>query len=943
MKKVSVIHVMMGVVAFFLVSCASDAGKETYSPSERAYVDSLVYADRSIDSLLVVADRFEQDGNVLGQVAAYRELGRAYRNATRYQEAIDVHMKGLEKAKVIRDTLQIVQALNNIGTAYRRMGVLEEAAAWHYNALAWCEEWSDTTALALKNRVVSLNGLGNVQLSMGKDSLAMSSFREALSEETVLGSVVGMAINYANIGALFEDHGKIDSARYYYSRSLECNVKAGSDLGISLCRNHFGRLAEKEGDLDEAFQEYKAAYDLLSESPDKWHWLDPCTSLARVSKDLGRMNDSRRYLSEAMSVAEALGSAAHLADIYHLCYMIDAEAGRYKESLAFLEKYSECMNRLYVERKEDAIFELRSKYEREKNRQEIRIMQEIHKQKIRRDRMFLGSMLFILIFAILAIIFLVSSLRLRSRNNRILKELNQTKSNYFTNVAHEFRTPLTVILSAADSIRANSEDDGMKNDASDISRHSKDLLNLVNQVLDIAKMTSGIAPDPVWRKGNAVAFISGVCERNRRYAESRDLAIQFNYQEDPIELDFVPDLMLRIVRNLLSNALKYSYWGTTVHVSVSRVMSKGTEMLSVTVRDNGIGLSQSHVKEIFRPFWQAEGGLREMGTGVGLAVVKLAAETMGGEISVNSELGVGSEFVVTIPIRHDLAASSVQEAVEEAEVYGCEVPSVSSVEDSVSSDLDVPRILIVEDAPDVARWEMRQLGGAGYAFYFAGNGAEGLRKAEEIVPDLVITDLMMPVMDGLEMCRRMRASELLCHIPVVMVTARATHEDRLKGLEAGADAYLEKPYDENELNLRVRKLLMQREMLKRKFSAYFDASVSETAGESPVSVSDRHFLEKFDTALEEAFMSGKVDCEALASEMCIGRAQLNRKIKAITGYRTTEYILLARLSKAKQLLRETDLPVGEISMQCGIEDVGYFSTLFRKQTGITPSAYRAGK
>jgi YesN/AraC family two-component response regulator len=243
-----------------------------------------------------------------------------------------------------------------------------------------------------------------------------------------------------------------------------------------------------------------------------------------------------------------------------------------------------------------------------------------------------------------------------------------------------------------------------------------------------------------------------------------------------------------------------------------------------------------------------------------------------------------------------------------------------------------PRILIVEDKPEVARWEMRHLDD-GYAFYFAADGAQALKKAEEIVPDLIITDVMMPVMDGLELCRKLRSSALLSHIPVVMVTAKADHEDRLRGLEAGADAYLEKPYDDKELSMRVRMLLDQRAMLRRKFT-------ENDGSEDLYSAVDKAFLDKFHIALETAFDAGKVDCEDLASELCIGRVQLNRKLKAITGFKTTEYILNVRIAKAKQLLSTTDLSIGEIALKCGIEDVGYFSTIFRKSMGMTPTAYR---
>ena len=194
-------------------------------------------------------------------------------------------------------------------------------------------------------------------------------------------------------------------------------------------------------------------------------------------------------------------------------------------------------------------------------------------------------------------------------------------------------------------------------------------------------------------------------------------------------------------------------------------------------------------------------------------------------------------------------------------------------------------------------------------------------------------------MDGLEMCRRVRASELLSHIPVIMVTAKAGQEDRITGFEAGADAYIEKPYDEEELSVRVRTLLDQRERLKFRYSSHSDDNASDSDARG-YSVKDQAFLDRFNEVVEASFAKGKVDCEAIASELCVGRVQLNRKIKAITGYKTTEYIHELRLSKAKELLDTTDMSIGDIALKCGVEDVGYFSTLFRKAVGMTPTAWR---
>ena len=898
------------------------------SDEERGRVDSIVYSTRSIDSLNSLYDSFREECNLYGEVVVCRELGRAYRNASSYREAIEIHTAGLEVAREICDTLNIVQALNNIGTVYRRMGSLEEAALWHYQGLLMCDKWSAAVSpVGLKNRVVSLNGLGNVQLSLGKDSLAMLSFREALNGETQLGSHTGMAINYANIGAIFENAGSIDSAAVYYGRSLESNLLAGSDLGIALCHNHFGRLAEKSDDYDKAYREYKTAYDILSESSDSWHWLESGISISRVLLRKDDYANAAAYLDKSLSVAEELTSYAHLADIYRLYYEIYKDAGKYEEALKWMEKYTRSAERVYEEKNKDAIYEIRAEYEREKSAAQMSLMQQEHMASLNREKQIVVSVVIFLVLAIMAIVFLVYSLRLRSHNNRILKELDQTKNNYFTNIAHEFRTPLTVILSAANALKRDVENETCKAEASDIITHSQSLLNLVNQVLGVAKMTSSIAPDPVWNHGNLSAFIYGIYERNLRL--SHDYGVELKYvMDDNLEMDFVPDYITHVVQNLLSNAIKYSGKGSVVCLELDKTVSdSGRECARIRVRDNGRGISEEDMKHIFEPFYQSGSSDAVIGTGVGLSLVKLSVEAMNGSVTVKSNPGEGAEFTVEIP--------AVHEKVEDKGI-------VLDLDPEADSDSDEFCILIVEDNYDVAKWQMRQLEGD-YRIVYAKNGEEGLKKAEETVPDLIVTDVMMPVMDGMEMCRQIRRSDLLCHIPVMMVTAKATLEDRMNGLEAGADVYLEKPYDQRELQLRVKALLKKRETLRKYFTGPLCAGQAgqvENAVEK-LSAADSAFLEKFEAALSSAFESGKVDCEDIAASLCIGRVQLNRKMKAITGFRTTEYILQARMDKAKHLLSTTGLPVGEIALRCGVEDIGYFSTIFKKHVGETPSAYRS--
>lgn len=451
-------------------------------------------------------------------------------------------------------------------------------------------------------------------------------------------------------------------------------------------------------------------------------------------------------------------------------------------------------------------------------------------------------------------------------------------------------------------------------------------------------MTSSIAPEPVWRKGNAAAYVESICERYERYAEDKGISLVRDFGSDEIEMDFVPEMMVRIVGNLISNALKYSASGSTVKVVLRRIFRHGSEYLELHVSDDGKGMTSQQVENIFKPFYRAGGSNGDTGTGLGLYVVKLSSEAMGGNVEVKSAVDEGTDFEILIPVRHDKAVHAVDAGMSRP-ADGIPAAEIRDNEAVIADGDESPRILIVEDSPEVARWEMRQLDSR-YSFWFATDGAEGLRLAGEIVPDLIITDVMMPEMDGLEFCRRIRASELLNHIPVVMVTAKAGQEDRIAGFEAGADAYLEKPYNEDELSVRVRTLLGQRERLKMRWSGHADDLRSESGTGRSLSEKDQAFLDRFDEVLEAAFAKGKVDCEELASELCVGRVQLNRKVKAITGFKTTEYIHVIRIAKAKEMLDTTALSIGEIALKCGIEDVGYFSTLFRKSVGMTPTAFR---
>ena len=930
------------MLPIFLFSCHR---KAAVPDVERGQIDSVVYSVGDADSLARVMDSFISAGNLYGEMVAARELGKKLRNASQFYEAIDVHKRGLVAAEKLRDTVQIVQALNNIGTNYRRLAILDEASSYHYQALTYCDQYSGSRnpddRTARKNRVVSLNGIGNVQLTLGNADEAENAFRQALKGENELGSALGQAINYANLGSILESREMLDSARYYYGKSLEFNEKAKSDLGVSLCHAHFGRLAEKEGDYDTAIEEYRQAYDIMEGNSDVWHWLESAVSLVRAYINAGNLERASFYLAKAGKEAGRISSMEYLAEVNRLEYLISKKKGNAVKALEYYVRSREYADSVASEKNLNHIQNVRVRYERERKQNEIELLNRSWEAERKNRNALLTMSLIALFLTIATIIVLIFLIALRNRNQRIIKEMERMKSTFFTNITHEFRTPLSVVQAAAGDVLNRSSDPEVRRDALDILRHGKGLLNLINQILDIAKLTekSAVKAVPEWKYGDIVGFISMICESYRPFAQTAGVRLVFSSPVEELEMDFIPDYVQKIVGNLLSNAVKFSPSGADVLLFVKQEEAD----VHIIVCDKGVGMTAEQKDKIFIPFYQAPTDSQRIGSGIGLSLVKLSVEAMNGRVDVHSAPGEGTVFIVRIPLAY---GGKVSGRLNMTEYNISEADTLATTRLEINEDIvcgtDSFSILIIEDTAEVARWQMKQLG-EGYSYYFASDGESGLARAEEIIPDLIITDIMMPGMDGYEVCRRIRSSELLNHIPVIMVTAKATHEDRMKGLAAGADAYLEKPFHADELAVRVSKLLEQRKLLQSKWEAVIRQGepVEENPAANELPDADRAFVGKFTDAVNKCFETGTLDYDFIASEMCLTRSHMSRKLKAITGMTSTEYIKTMRISLAKALIDTTDMKIEAIAMRCGVDDVAYFSSLFRKATGMTPTAWRS--
>ena len=872
---------------------------------------------------------------------AYKIKGKKLRDISYFREALNAHYKGLEYALASQDTNEIIQAYNNLGTNFRRMGILDEASNNHYTALRYCENWSDTISeVAKKNRVVSLNGIGNIHLTLGNTEIAMQAFSKALEGEKELGSYLGQAINYANIGSILEMEGETARAYICYQESMKFNRLAHSNLGIALCHNHLGRMAEKQKNWEEALEHYQSSSQIMKEHSDRWHWLEAYIAIARVYLLQNLREKAEPYIERSKQEALDIHSPEHLAEIYRLKSLSCQQVGNFREAISHYEKSSAYTDSVMNEKNKNNTLNLQMKYERSKAQKTVNVAQSAYRAEQKSKKTLLVCSVFFAILAITIILLLLYVQRIRLRTNRQLKRTIQMRSTFFTNITHEFRTPLTVVIGLAEQLKKGELG---KKDVDDyletIIRQSRNLLRLVNQLLDAAKSAPGMEQQK-WVHADIVSYIRLVLDGYRCYLNAKHIQLVFTTQVQTLQVDYIPEYINKILQNLLGNAIKFVPEEGVIQVHLATVLDK---QLILQISDNGQGISEEELPYIFDAFYQGLNNKNNTGTGIGLAFVKQMVESMNGSITAANSKEGGAEFTIRMSLQNPKARVEVQTDENES-ALNClsktdkgftEANGITVVDEEPSENVN-PLILVVEDNQDVAFY-IHKLIESKYRIKHAHNGYEALNVCNENMPDLIITDLMMPEMDGYTLCQNIRSSQTFNHIPIIITTAKSEETDRLKGIQVGAEAYLLKPFNADELLLQIENILNLRRTLREKYSKALYEGNTECVELRPA---DRDFLNNLAEFIHQHLAEKALNAEMLANKFCVSKSQLNRKIRAITNCSTTAYILLIRMEKAKRLLVSTEQPIGEIAMNCGFEDTSYFTRVFKQMFSTTPSLFR---
>lgn len=538
-----------------------------------------------------------------------------------------------------------------------------------------------------------------------------------------------------------------------------------------------------------------------------------------------------------------------------------------------------------------------------------------------------------------------------------LQEINRMKSRFFANISHEFRTPLTLILGPLELFLQDKVKGNPKDQFRMMHRYGTRLLQLINQLLDLSKLEAGrmaLRAEPV----NIVQLTKGLVNSFESLAEKKKIKLLFDSTKAALQVFLDRDKFEKIIINLLSNAFKFTEAGGQIKTALTviveeespvaaRTAAVATEFVQISVSDTGIGIPQERLNEIFGRFYQineAQGG-EQTGTGIGLALTKELVELHHGKITVESEPGKGSTFTIWLRLGQAhlkldeiIAPATLPEAViSPAIIPQDEMQPVQTGELSKNHRKTVPIILIVEDNLDVRKY-IRDYIEDDYQIIEAENGMQGLERAVSTIPDLILSDVMMPVMDGFEFCEKIKTDERTSHIPVILLTARAGMDSKLAGLETGADDYLTKPLNLQELCVRIKNLIEQRRKLRERFARETKLSPKDIA----VTSVDEKFLQRAIAIIEKNIDDPDFTTQVLARQIGMSRSQLHRKLNALTDKGPQVFIRIIRLKRAAQLLAQKTGNVTEIAYEVGFASVAHFSKRFREFFGKLPSEYQKG-
>ena len=836
------------------------------------------YADKA-------AEIFLEANDSIGYAATrYLKIG-AYKDQGDYASAMDV---GLQALRIFREygvKNWEMYSLNNIADIYVLQDNFEQGLSMLNDVTEHYRETNNK-----KFEAVALRYTGDIYLEM-------EHYQKA-------DSVLNISYRIASEGNFLPEKGKT---------LLSLANLAFSNTEYSLAKSR-----------------YTEALNINKILGDRYYTGVNYLGLGKSEYHLGRKDSARIHLNSALSIMDDFDEPFYMKNIHYYLFKIREDRGDFNDALESYKLYAAYRDTLLREEKSRELAETTIQYETEQKEEKIRnLEQENELVKANRRNLIIISIL-IIALALTGVILLI----IRNRKNRQLveksKEVDRLKSRFFANISHEFRTPITLIISPLYELRKDKSLAKHNHILHLIEHNAKRLLNLVNQILELSRLEAGrfeLKPE----KGNVIVFIKRIIASFESLAGSRNIKLSVEIPAEERSFTFDPEILETILNNLLSNAIKNEPDNGYVNFHFSWI-SNG-ESFKIMVRNQGSYIPPEKLRQVFNRFY-TETTVKESqgnsGTGIGLALTSELVNLLDGKIQVFSEKEKGTWFELEInelvlPEKRMKDRGKNNDEPEEKHIKAREEGGKTRY-----------NVLVVEDNEDMRDFIASVLT-TDFMVMEAGNGSAGLDMALETIPDVIISDIMMPGMDGNELCRKLKANEKTSHIPVILLSAKDSEESKLEGLKAFADDYVSKPFHSDELLQRIRNQLNNRKMLKEKYSKdlMYKSSVLN------ISSTEELFFEKLNAIIEENISNDEFSVEELSQAVGMSRSQLHRKLSALADLSASHYIRNYRLKRAKEFLVNHAGSVSEIAYMTGFGSPAYFNKCFREYFGETPGGLRS--
>lgn len=697
---------------------------------------------------------------------------------------------------------------------------------------------------------------------------------------------------------------KILSKSYQFFTKMQYSILQSSSAKA------LGEAYQKIANYKESFNYLSLATPFYLESNDTQKLIEIYCYQANNSSSLNQLSEAQNYLSKAKKlIGNDTVSSQNVLYLDSYALFLKSK-NDYSSAFSILKKRDSIASLVNDQLNNDTFQNLETKYQANKKEQELKLLSEKSK---------LQNIIYLSLLGLLIALggFLFFGYRNKIKTAEKLKELSDLKSRFFANISHEFRTPLTLIKSPVQSLQNEIHDENQKNKLHLIDKNSNRMLELVDQLLELSKIDSGKL-QLLLKEGNISTFLNSIVEPFQFQAKENHLVFHSKIEKVTENHHFDKDVIEKIVTNLLSNALKY----TPENQTISFNSSIENKQLQLVVSNSGSDIKKEDLPKLFERFYQKNE--TQKGVGIGLALVKELVELYQGKIETQLENNTLS-FNVEIPIESTVA-NAIAVSKEEQKSVSNEV---------ISSDNELPVVLIVDDNQEI-RAVLKDIFKDNYQILEAQDGEQALEIALKEIPDCIISDVMMPKLDGYEFTKAVKSNELTSFIPVILLTAKVSDEAHLQGLKSTADAYLTKPFNNEIVKETVIQLLNERKKLHDRYSQELVLKPTDIV----INSADEKFLEKLQLVLDKELSNADYSADDFASFMGMSRMQLHRKLKSILGVSTTEFLRKERIKMAATLLKRADVTIAEIAYAVGFNDVSYFIRCFKEVYNCTPSEYQ---